>query len=417
MTVPANARTLRQLVVSAGLSERAQPNSQQAKRRYIWRHGRLRALPAHPLGLLTSDLLSWRGRLRLLREPFVRASKSGDADETLAEFFSRRLGPEVVPALADPFVTGVFAAHPSELAVDAFPKLLQMERAHGSLLRGALAARTVARHRKPGSEDTLGARALLSFPDGLGELPAALARQLGERIETGTELTAIAPAGTGWELTVDASGSLSKRAASALILAVPADRAAVLLESIDGEAARVLASIPHTPLCVVSLGYSRSDVPHALDGFGLLCASDSPLTRPTGEQLDGVLGILFSSSIFPNRAPDGQLSLNVMIGGTRDPAAVELEDAQLLERAHSACVALLGVAGEPRAVNIRRWPRAIPRYLPGHARRIAVVRESLAKRGIHLAGNYLAGVGLEAAATSGTDAAGALRYNRRPADG
>ncbi|MEE8526561.1 MAG: protoporphyrinogen oxidase [Thermoanaerobaculia bacterium] len=403
-TVPAAAPCLRRLIAAAGLGERLLAGEPTARRRYVWSHGALRLLPASPAALLGSDLLSWRAKLRLLAEPFI-ATRRDPGEETLAELLARRLGAETVRALADPFTAGVFAARPEELGADAFPRLKEWETEKGSLLRGLLDSR---RQAQPG-DGGAAARGLISFPDGLGELPEALGRALGKCLHLGSEVVALRPqAGGDGEWRVEArstatGGGSRTCTAAAIVLAVTAPAAASLLRSFDDPAASILEQIPHTPVAVVGLGYRRDAVGHPLDGFGLLCASDSPLPIA-----GSVLGILFASSIFPGRAPQEGVTLTVIVGGTRDPEAVSLTDEALVERAQQACRALLDARGQARATAVERWHRAIPRYLPGHLRRIDSVQRRIGERALLLAGNYLRGVGLEATVRSGFEAAESL---------
>ena len=408
-TVPAAAPTLRRLIEASGLQDRALFSQPGSQRRYVWRRGRLRSLTAGPLGLLRSDLMSWRGKLRLLAEPFV-SRPSESRDETLAEFFHRRLGAEAVDAIADPLVCGVFAGRPHELGVDVFPRLQQWEREHGSLFRAMRRNRTPVSPEDRAQHTSGTDRGLLSFPDGLQELTDAIGRQLGDCIELGSEATSIhrcPDPDQGWRIEIcSADGASSPRriTADAVVVAATAPLAARLLESSIPAAADSLRRIPHAPVAVVSLGYERSAVGHPLDGFGLLCASDSPLSSS-----GPILGVLFSSSIFPDRAPQGSVALTVMLGGTRDPGAVSLADSELVQRAEDACRELLSVEKPAQVASVTRWPLAIPQYLPGHLRRIGELDRLAREAGsLRLAGSYLRGVGVEATASSGIEAAESL---------
>ena len=190
----------------------------------------------------------------------------------------------------------------------------------------------------------------------------------------------------------------------AVVVAVTAPVAARLLEPSMAAVTDSLRRIPHAPVAVVGLGYARGAVGHPLDGFGLLCASDSPLTSS-----GPILGVLFSSSIFPGRAPEGSVTLTVMLGGTRDPDALSLSDSALVQRAEGACRDLLAIGDAAQVTSVTRWPLAIPQYLPGHLRQIGELERSTHEAGqIRLAGSYLHGVGVEATAMSGIKAAESL---------
>ena len=336
--------------------------SAAAKQRFVWAKGKLMPLPSSPPALLKSELLSVRGKLELLSEPFKKARVI--EGETLAGLLRRRIGAEAVAMLVDPFVTGVYAGDPEQLGVDAFPLLAELERDYGSLFKGM-------RARGFGG-------GIYSLKDGLGALPQAIARELGERVHVGQALTSI------------------EGLADQVIVATDAQSAARLVN------APVLATIPHAPIVRVEIGLNSNDLVRPLEGFGLLCASSSPLP-----EAGRVMGIVFTSSVFPGRAPAGQRSFSVMLGGVRDPDVATTSESDLIARATKALDVVLGLRGAPTMTHVSRWTRAIPQYLPGHLAAMAKVRDAL-PAGLHLAGNYLDGPSVDAAAATGFAAADAV---------
>ncbi len=379
-----NQPTLDRLVAACGLSDARIESAPAAKKRYVWSRGKLRALPTKPPGILTTKALSPRARLRLLAEPFVRPRRDG-ADETLLEFFERRIGAEPVAALLDPFVSGIYAGRPDRLGLDAMPTIRDAEATNGSLFKTLR-----SRARGPST-------ALWSLTDGLGQLTDAVAATLGERVKTDATVKTLAKRPGGWLVETERSSDVFE----AVVLAVPAYVAGELLGSVVGrELSATLSAIPYPHVASVSLGFAARDVVHPLDGFGCLTASDSPLPRGGGP----ALGIIFASSVFVDRAPDDHVALTVMIGGDRDRASAERDDPTLIRDAVSACDALLGLRGEPVTHLVTRWPRAIPQYRPGHKRRLQQVIAALPPE-LALAGNWLNGVSVEAAAASGAAAA------------
>jgi oxygen-dependent protoporphyrinogen oxidase len=409
-TVLSTAPHLAALIDDADLRGEAVESRPMAGRRLVWRHGRLHALPEKPPQLLRCTALSPLGRLRLLMEPLVPGRDRHD-DETLGQFFRRRLGREATAGLADPFVTGVFAGRLDHLGVDAFSRLAELEREHGSLLKGMVRARKAQKARAEEAGETLrsGPAPLISFADGLGHLPAALVEYLGRdgasRVLTDHRAIAIERDGDAWLVRMEDRDAPLR--APRLVIATPAAAAAELLGSVLGEDLDFLRNLDHPHVATVGLGFRCRDVDHPLEAFGLLIASDSRLEHD-------VLGVLFVSSIFPNRCPEGEVTLTVMVGGSRDPGTAELDDGALVERARGALGTLVGARGEPTAVCVSRWPRAIPQYPPGHANRVAALRRRLGlEPGLAVAGNWLDGVGLEGAVASGDRAAKALSTNIR----
>ncbi|MCG8458795.1 MAG: protoporphyrinogen oxidase [Holophagales bacterium] len=415
-TVLSSAPSLAELIDDAGLRARAVESRPMAGRRLVWRHGRLHALPEKPPHLLRCTALSPLGRLRLLLEPLVPGRKTeggAAADETLESFFRRRLGAEATAGLADPFVTGVFAGRLDRLGVDAFPRLAQLEREHGSLLKGLLRTRKAQRAKKEGGELTedgtlrSGPAPLISFPEGLQQLPRTLAAELddgeGSGVLYGQRATSVERRSGHWRVRCTTGNAEEVvHAGTLLVLATPARTAAELLDGPldgNGHAMGFLLELEHPHVATVGLGFRRAQVAHPLDAFGLLVASDSRLAHD-------VLGVLFPSSIFPGRAPAGEVNLVVMAGGSRDPKAAELGENELVERVRAALATLVQAEGEPTACCVSRWPRAIPQYPPGHLRRVEALRQQLARMpGLAVAGNWLEGVGLEGAVASGAAAA------------
>jgi oxygen-dependent protoporphyrinogen oxidase len=368
------------LIHDGGLDGEKITGSPAARKRYLWKGGRLHPLPSGPGGFLRTPLFSMRAKLRLLREPWIAPPDDGSGDgseesaESIAGFVRRRLGPEILDYAVAPFVSGVYAGNPERLAVRwALPRLHALERDHRSLIRGALALR---RDRKV----TAGPRgAMISFRDGLETLPQRLAAEIGD-VRSGVDCRRVERSGHLFVAETSAGPFEAER----LVLAVPADAAARLLDEMTGGASRLFAEIPYAPVAVVSLGVRREDVAHPLDGFGFLA--------PQSEGLR-VLGCLFTSTIFPGRAPAGHAALVAFVGGRINPEMVDQDDAAILAAVREDLGRALGLRGEPVFRHVRRWPRAIPQYELGHGRfveRAAAIEESCP--GLAIGGNFLRGI-------------------------
>ncbi|HBL25217.1 MAG TPA: protoporphyrinogen oxidase [Acidobacteria bacterium] len=382
------------LLREAGLAASRIVAAPTGKRRFLWKQDRLVPLPGGPLGFLTTPLFSAGAKLRLLREPWIGRPPEG-TEETIARFVTRRLGPEFLRYAVGPFVSGVYAGDPDRLSVRwAVPKIASLEAEHGSLIRGALARR---KGPQPGG-------AMFSFPPGLEELPRRLAEQVGD-VRTGVAATRILRREGGFTVETTAGPVTATR----VLLAVPADVAADLLAEVTVERSRLFAEIPYAAVAIVSLGYRRSDVAHALDGFGFLA--------PRGEGLR-VLGCLFPSQLFPDRAPEGRVALAAFLGGRTDPVAVTLDDAQLLAAVEDDLRRALGVRSAPVLTRVRRWPRAIPQYEVGHGRfveRAAEIEREIP--GLFLGGNYLRGVSVADCMCNATVQTEAILRHNRPNQG
>jgi protoporphyrinogen/coproporphyrinogen III oxidase len=349
-----------------------------SRRRYVFRAGRLREVPASPLSAITTDVLSWKGKLRLLAEPLIPA-KSQD-DESIDAFAARRLGREAARALVDPMVSGIYAGDAARLSIRAaFPTLWQLERDHGSLLRGMLARR---RQRSSSNSARRGPRMaqLVSFAEGVEALPRALAASLGARVKIHCRVTALQRVAGSANVDGRWSVSLDGRELEAdhVVIAGHPATASSLLAPLDRAIGALLGEIPSAPVAVVALGYARGDVAHPLDGFGFLV--------PRSEGLR-TLGVLWESSIFPHRAPSDRVLLRVIIGGAHDPDVIALDDDQLLAIARGDLQQTFGISAAPAFIHIVRHRLGIPQCALGHPARMERLDEALERwPGLHLTG-------------------------------
>lgn len=369
-----------------GLGARRIYAAEAAKNRYIVRGGGLMALPTSPLGFLKTRLFSTRAKIRLLSEPF-RARSTSNAEESVATFVERRLGREFLDYAINPFVGGVYAGDPRQLSVrHAFPKLHALEQKHGSLFRGALKQRNASGGPKG---------RIFSFPNGLAELPNAIVRSLGDAIWLSTRVIQVRRAEKCWEIVSDSRGHSRVSQFSAVICALPADALAALpfKEVAGADRLSALREISHPPVVSVFTGFRRKEVVHALEGFGLLV--------PEVERRS-ILGTLFSSTLFPGRAPEEMVGLTSFVGGVRSPELASLDDVSLARLVGSELRELLGATGPVHYLDVRRWPRAIPQYTIGHGRyqEIFSAIEAVAP-GLFIGGNARDGISIANCIESG----------------
>jgi oxygen-dependent protoporphyrinogen oxidase len=359
--------------------------------RWIFRRGRLQRVPLGPRELLSTALLSTRAKLGLAAEPWATPRPNG-TEESVTDFFVRRFGREIHDVLVAPLVSGMFAGDPAELSLESvFPELERLEREHGSILKALLLGRS-SRVRRP----------LVSFRGGLESLPRRLAERLDVRL--GTSVEAIERTATGFRVVLSGPSGSAVHEANAVVVAVSANRAAVLLEPLAPDASRLAAAVHAPPLAVVALAFRRSRVAHPLGGFGFLA--------PRGEGI-GVLGSVFASSVAAGRAPDGYATFTSFVGGATDPEAAALDDTALVDRVAHALRQAVGAAGDPEVLAIARYARAIPQYTIGHRARAAAIRAAVAAvPGLAVTGNYLDGISVADCAANGhrtaTDLAAAI---------
>jgi oxygen-dependent protoporphyrinogen oxidase len=357
------------------------------RRRYLVSRGALRGIPVHPLGFLCSGYLSLGARLRLMAEVMVPPRRAAEAEETVFAFSARRFGAEFAARVIDPMVGGLYAARASEASVAAlFPKLVDLERRHGSVIGGIL-------HRRRGGALMPGSR-LFSWRDGIGALPRALAGRLGAAVRTGIAVRRIERRPGAFRLDAGAAGCLDARA---VIIATQPHVAARMLDGIDGPAAAAAAAIHAPPLAVVFLGFRRQDVDHPLDGLGFLAAE--------GERR-ALNGAQFCSTMFPRRAPAGAVAVAGYFGGARAPELARASAGELVDIARREFRDLIGARGQPRVARVRHWPLGLPQYRLGHQDRVtALATASHRQPGLFLTGNYLTGLSLAACVAQAEESA------------
>ena len=360
--------------------ERVDANAVAATR-FIVRGGKLVALPGSPGAFLTTPAFTLKAKVRLFGEPFIARTPVG-VDESIAAFVRRRLGTEFLDYAIDPFVAGIYAGDPSRISVGAaFPRLLALEQAHGSLIKGQIMG---ARARRKNKEVAKNVASSFSFRGGMQTLTDALASALPP-IQYDTSVQRIARDGNG-TFTVEGmrNGTPVALRALSVVLAAPAYAAATMVEGLAPDAAAALAGIEYAPIAIVVSAFQRKDVAHSLAGFGFLV--------PKREH-HHILGCLFSSSMFDGRAPEGSVLLTSFAGGRRDPNVVSASDDEIATSVRAELAARLGVHGAPLWQEVVRWPRAIPQYDIGHltrVRRIDAAQQAVP--GLYFCANYRDGV-------------------------
>jgi len=371
--------TLRALCAELGVAEQLLQAPANAPR-YVLIGGKLKQVPLNPVAMLASSLLSPATKWKIARDAFG-ATSAPEIDESVAAFVRRKFGAELLDRLVAPFVSGIYAGDPERLSLrSAFPQLHDAEKSAGSLIRGMMRA---AKSRKgPRERPTL-----LSFRDGNAILVRVLAEKLGSKLRLGAEVLGIAvrpEAGAPrFELRLRQPGNQEILIADRLVMATPSDMAGVLLRDVNAAFEPVLGGIEYAPVAVVSLGYRREDVVHSLKGFGFLAPRSSGLR---------VLGCVWNSSLFPERAPAGHVLLTSFVGGATDPSAASMSVGELAELVHRELAPLLQIRAAPVFSHAQVYRHALPQYNIGHSERLIALQRLRAELpGLFVLGNYLRG--------------------------
>ena len=390
-----------------GFEENLLQTSRDHRGALVVHQGRLHKIPAgfqlmaptRLVEMLRSPLLSPLGKLRLAAERFVPRRKDG-ADESLAEFATRRLGPEVFERLVQPLAGGIYTADAEQLSVAAaLPQFVRMEQDYGSLIRGA----RKLRGDQDATDDTSGGAryGLFVAPrDGMTSWVNALASQLSsETIRLGARVDTLQRNGQDrW--TIRLQHDQVAEVVDAVIVATRSSVAAGIVSDVDLDLSRELSAVPYAGTAVVILGFRRDQVSHPLDAFGLVV--------PAVEQRQ-ILAASFASVKFSGRAPQGSVLIRVFIGGACQAELLDRDDGELVQLARDELRQLIGAVGEPVLREVRRWPAAMPQYHVGHLQRVERIRARLETLpGLQLAGAAYAGVGIPQCIHSGQHAADRL---------
>jgi oxygen-dependent protoporphyrinogen oxidase len=417
------------------LDDQLMGTQEEHRRSFVVRNGKLVPVPEgfqllapSRFGpLVSTSIFSPLGKLRMAMDLFI-PPKPPTADESLGSFVLRRLGREALERIAQPMIAGIYGADPMQLSLRAtLPRFLDMERDHGSVIRGmwarmkqgsggkgasavkpqasnsgssgaTTAASSSSSAPKPLASNpqtgVSGARygLFVSFREGMQTLTDALASRIPEAcVRLKAPVASLERAGAGWSLTL-AGGERVE--ADALVLALPAYQSASLVAHLDSRLAELLSGIHYASAATMTLCYRRQDVPHPLDGFGFVVPATERLT---------LLGCTFTQVKYAHRAPEGYALLRVFLGGEIVERKTEAELAQLVR---ADLQKLVGVTAEPRFTQFWRRSRCMPHYHVGHLERVEEMEtRAAALPGLQLAGNAFYGVGIPDSVHSGEQAA------------
>ena len=369
---------MRKWVKDLGLGGRTVKANEASAHRFILKGGKLKEVKPPP-GFLFSNLLSLGGRARLAMEPFTPKRKS-DEPESIWDFAARRIGPEAADTLVSPMVTGIFGGDAKALSVEhCFPRLVDIERKYGSLLKGLNAAKK----DNPGASAMGPSGVLTTFDQGVGVLTQTAAAKLGAQARLNEQAVSVDFRDKRF-VTTTAKGD--RYFSEAVVMATPAWVAADMCMPLEKSVAAALGQIPYAGMTVVAAGFRREDVGHDLKGFGFLV--------PRSEKLRA-LGCIWTSSIFPHEAPEGHVLLRTMYGGALDKDAMKLSDREVLDQFMRDLGPLMKLGKMPQFVRIYRWNKAIPQYTLDHGKRLRGIEQAEVHfKGLVFAGNAYRGVGL-----------------------
>ncbi|KAL2993752.1 hypothetical protein AAZX31_10G130300 [Glycine max] len=419
------------MVVDSGLKDELVLGDPDAPRFVLWNR-KLRPVPGKLTDLPFFDLMSIGGKIRAgFGALGIRPPPPGH-EESVEEFVRRNLGDEVFERLIEPFCSGVYAGDPSKLSMKAaFGKVWKLEKNGGSIIGGtfkAIQERNGA--SKPPRDPRLPkpkGQTVGSFRKGLTMLPDAISaryymlpntnvlvkfllfsrlmilancdpvNRLGNKVKLSWKLSSISKLDSGeYSLTYETPEGVVSLQCKTVVLTIPSYVASTLLRPLSAAAADALSKFYYPPVAAVSISYPKEAIRSEclidgeLKGFGQL--------HPRSQGVE-TLGTIYSSSLFPNRAPPGRVLLLNYIGGATNTGILSKTDSELVETVDRDLRKILinPNAQDPFVVGVRLWPQAIPQFLVGHLDLLDVAKASIRNtgfEGLFLGGNYVSGVAL-----------------------
>ena len=376
---------LEELLTELGLTDQIQDSAAVSKHRFVLRGGRYRQLPGSPPTLLTNGFFSLKAKWQLLQE-LRKPAAQPDPTETVAHFFRRRFGSEILDYAVNPFMAGIYAGDPERLLLHkTFPQLAALEREYGSVLRGLAKTGKGAPRRR-----------IITLKTGIQTLTDTLAAKLSHYHPNAGVTTVTRLADGRYQLQLHASAAVPTY--THLALALPAFAAAALLQPLFPEAAAALAAVRYPPMSVVFSAYDRAAVAHPLNGFGAL--------HPKVEGAYAA-GSIWTSAIYPQRVPTGQVLFTTFVGGAQYEAAASQPEAAQKAAVHTELSRYYGITGAPRWQGRSLWPRSIPQFdehiIGAHAAATALEAENILS-----VANWRAGVSVPDCVRHARRVAGAL---------
>jgi oxygen-dependent protoporphyrinogen oxidase len=389
------------LCAKIGLGDQLIGSNDSERKTYILAKGKLVVMPDGLMFMVPtkimptvfSPLFSMRTKMRMAAEWFHPPHKATE-DETVAQMVERHYGSEMVDLLADPLLSGVYGGEATQLSVRAvLPRFADMESKHGSLGRAMLAAR-----RKMSAAPKAPARPLFSsLKDGMQQMVDALVACLdANSLKTSAPVQSVIQQDDGWTV----SAGYATDHFDALIIAIPAQAAAAVLQAADKNLSRDLGGIQYSSSVTVTLGYDEKVRASLPPGFGFL------VPRSEGHRM---LAATFVHNKFPHRAPENRAIVRCFLGGARDEQILQVSEPGILEIVRGELRQIIGLNAEPLFARVYKWKAAMAQYSVGHLDRLQRI-ESLRQKlpGLALAGNGYNGIGVPDCVRSGAEAAGKI---------
>lgn len=355
----------------------------KAENRWILKNGKWKNLPSGLISGIFTPLFSLFDKFRILGEPFRK--RGTNPMESVSDLVKRRMGQSFLDYAVDPFISGIYAGDPNQLVTQyALPKLYALEQKYGSFIKGAL-----KKAREPKTErDQKASRKIFSAKGGFENLIQSLTRHIGAKniiysardvniSYADSAFSTCFKTGNGESVTIQSQKLVTTSGGHSL---------ADLFDFIDREELEAVTKLEYARVVQVILAYNKWNGPE-LNAFGGLVPS---------KEKRNFLGVLFPSSIFRGRTPDGGALLSVFMGGMKRPEVFDMNDEEIYKLADMELNKLFDLPKSDLAFReVYRYRHAIPQYDKKSPERLKRISELQAKYpGLLLAGNIRDGIGI-----------------------
>ena len=393
-----------ELCEKLGLSDQLINTNDRNNQTFSYTRGKLRELPQGLVSfiptrigaLFSSGVISWPGIIRMGADWFIPPRRDSNDDESLASFFSRRLGQEAFDCFIEPLVAGIYAGDGQELSIKAtFPRFLELEQKHGGLIKGVWSQRTS--HTRPNQESAQKRSMFTTLRGGLGDLVSTLVKRIqtnGTTLTLGQEVKGIhrtPNAPHRYKVILQNDHTL---VADAVVLATPAYISAKLLQSCNPTITDCLNDIPYSSTATISLSYRTEDLKKLVHGFGFV------VPRKEGKSL---IAATWTSLKWHYRTQSGHTLVRCYVGGRGRENILSHDDDVMVSYVREELSKIVGIKKDPLYSKVYRWDRSMPQYTCGHLDRIQGIRtEVQSLQGLYLTGAAYEGIGIPDCIRDGT---------------
>lgn len=392
-TVLINNGEIKKLIEDLGLWERLiSPNEEAVNQRFVLKNNQLEAIPTSLKAAFNSKLVKVSTILSVIKEPFQAVNSE---EESLANFICRRLGKQILNDFITPFVTGIYAGDPEKMSSNYVLDILkEAEIKHGSVLKGM--PKLLKAKKIKNAPLNLPKQKIFTFKNGLQDLVTAIESKIQPHVKYNSKVKQIERANGGYLIQVE--GEELPLKADKIICCQPAFSAAKSLQNLSSQLSQNLLKIEYVPAVSVSIGVNRKDLDFNYPAFGILSRAIESVP---------FLGVLFNSRFFPHTSENKEKELiTVIAGGSRNPEILAKSDAEIKEEILSSLRSVIGFAGKPDFIDLKRWKKGIPQYNLGYSEIEKSIETFLKENSsIKIAANYFKGVSVSDCIKNGNLAA------------